>query len=213
MAAPSPLPSAPPGPPPIPAPLRLPTGSVRAILALTLCGTLWSLILREVTPPTILVESALLVVAFYFGVRSTAPVVPVQVAPKAAPTTRVRQPLFLPRGVIRTILAVGFLGVVAYLFYRGRSIEPPFVLILQVIMSYVIGYLFSAILLRRAQAGKGLGRGAAAVRNFISVAATGITVGVCWAIASETFYLVPDYLKNGLAWTIAFYFGSRLAPS
>jgi len=36
---------------------------------------------------------------------------------------------------------------------------------------------------------------------------------VCWAIASETFYLVPDYLKNGLAWTIAFYFGSRLAPS
>ena len=36
-------------------PLGLPVGSVRAILALLLSGTLWSMILRGLPPPTILI--------------------------------------------------------------------------------------------------------------------------------------------------------------
>lgn len=195
----------------IPPPLRLPTGSVRAILALTLCGTLWYLIFRAEAPPAVLVESALLVVAFYFGVRSSAPIVPAQDATGAEST--VRQPLFLPRGVIRGILAAGFLGVISYVFYRDGAIPQALLLVFQVVVSYLVGYAASTLILRRARTGKGFGRGASAARNVISVAAIGITAGVCGAIAIGRFDLVPDYFRNGLAWTIAFYFGSRLAPS
>jgi len=192
----------------VPAPLRLPTGSVRAILAITLCGTLWYLIFRGEVPSPILVESALLVVAFYFGVRSSAPIVPVQEG-----ADKVRQPLFLPRGVVRGILAAGFLVVIGYVFYRDGAIPQALLLVFQVVVSYLVGFAVSAVILRRARAGKGFGRGGAAARNVISVAAIGITAGVCAAIVIGRPELVPSYFENGLAWTIAFYFGSRLAPS
>jgi len=210
----APLSSSTPTPSPIsstiPPPLRLPTGSVRAILALTLCGTLWYLIFLGEPPPTIVVESALLVVAFYFGVRSSAPIVPVQ---EGAGADKVRQPLFLPRGAVRGILAAGFLGVIGYVFYRDGAIPQALLLVFQVVVSYLVGFAASAAILRRARAGKGFGKGSSAARNVISVAAIGITSGVCAAIAVGRFDLVPDYFRNGLAWTIAFYFGSRLAPS
>lgn len=183
---------------------------MRAILALTMCGTLWYLIFRAETPPVILLESALLVVAFYFGVRSSAPVVPVQ---EGTAADKVRQPLFLPRGAVRGILAGGFLGVIGYVFYRDRAIPEALLLVFQIILSYIVGYAASAAILRRARSGKGFGRGAAAARNFISVTAIAITAGVSGAIAIGRFDLVPDYFQNGLAWTTAFYFGSRLAPS
>ncbi len=118
--------------------------------------------------------------------------------------------MFLPRGSVRTVLALGFFGVMAYVAYRDGTIPQTLLLVFEIIASYVIGYVFSIILLRRARAGKGLSRRAAVVRNVISIATIGITAGVCWAIVAERFDLVPDYLENGLAWTVAFYFGSRL---
>ena len=122
-----------------------------------------------------------------------------------------RQPLYLPRGAVRSVLAVGFLGVIAYVAYRDGAMPQALVLILQVIVSYVVGYGFSLLLLRRARLGKELGRGARIARNFVSLAAIAITAGTSWAIATGRFDLVPDYVQNGLAWTIAFYFGSRLS--
>jgi len=195
----------------VPPPLRLPTGTVRAIIALILCGTLWYWTLRRtVDPPPVLVNSALLVVAFYFGVRSTPPATPGPSGGSLEAPAKTRHPLFLPRGSIRTVLALGFLGVMAYVAYRDGTIPQTLLLVFEIIASYVIGYVFSVILLRRARAGKGLSRRASAVRNVISLVAIGITAGVCWAIVAERFDLVPDVLENGLAWTVAFYFGSRL---
>ncbi|TLZ73597.1 MAG: hypothetical protein E6K10_00035, partial [Methanobacteriota archaeon] len=87
-------------PTPVRPPLALPVGSVRAILALVLCGSLWYLVLKDFSPLPVLVDSALLVVAFYFGVRSTAP----PSAPVVPTSVPVKQPLHLPRGTIRGIL-------------------------------------------------------------------------------------------------------------
>ena len=213
MAAPvTAKPSVPPVQTPLKPPLGLPAGSVRATLAIILSGSLWYVILRGGDPPQILVDSALLVVAFYFGVRSTAPVVPAVKPVSVLGEPKVRQPLYLPRGIVRTVLAVGFLGVIAYVAYRDGTMPQALVLILQVIVSYVIGYGISRVLLRRARLGKELSRGAWVARNAISVAAIGITAGASWAIVTGQFDLVPEYLRNGLAWTIAFYFGSRLGP-
>jgi len=213
MAAPvTAKPSVPPVQTPLKPPLGLPAGSVRATLAIILSGSLWYVILRGGDPPQILVDSALLVVAFYFGVRSTAPVVPAARPVSVQGGPKVRQPLYLPRGIVRTVLAVGFLGVIAYVAYRDGTMPQALILILQVIVSYVIGYGISRVLLRRARLGKELGRGARVARNAISLAAIGITAGASWAIVAGQFDLVPEYLRNGLAWTIAFYFGSRLGP-
>jgi hypothetical protein len=214
MAAPATAkPSVPPAQAPLKPPLGLPAGSVRATLALVLSATLWYTILRGLPPEAILVESALLVVAFYFGIRATAPVAPI-VKPGSAPeAAKVRHPLYLPHGVVRSILAAGFLGVIAYVVLRGGTIDPALVLILQVIVSYVIGYVISLVLLRRARAGKAFSRAARATRNVISLAAIGIAAGISWTIATEQFDLVPDYLRNGLAWTVAFYFGSRVSTA
>jgi hypothetical protein len=222
MAAPvTARPSVPPAQAPLRPPLGLPTGSVRATLALILSGSLWYAILQGIEPPAILIESALLVVAFYFGVRSTAPIVPATrtptpaapTAPEAATTPRVRQPLYVPRGVIRSILAAGFLGVIAYVAYRDGAIPQALVLILQVIASYAIGYAISFLLLRRARLGKELSRGARIARNAISLLVIGVTAGASWAIITGQFDAVPDYLQNGLAWTVAFYFGSRVSAA
>ena len=169
---------------------------------------MWYLIFRGEVAPPILVESALLVVAFYFGVRSSAPIVPVQEG-----AVKVRQPLYVPRGVVRGILAAGFLGVIGYVFYRDGAIPQALLLVFQVVVSYLVGFAVSTVILRRARAGKGFGRLAAAARNVISVAVIGITAGVCAAIVIGRPELIPSYFENGLAWTIAFYFGSRLAPS
>src|SRR2546426_610628 len=97
----------PPAPEPLPQPLGLPRHSVRATLALLLCGTLWYLALTERKIPDILWESGLLVVAFYFGVRSTAPAAPVATAATTADHVGGPQPLYLPRGSIRTVLLLG----------------------------------------------------------------------------------------------------------
>ncbi len=83
-----------PAPQKIPPPLGLPRHSVRATLALFLCGTLWYLTLTGEEIPNILWESVLLVVAFYFGVRSTAPTsaVPVATAGSVVDHAHVPQP-------------------------------------------------------------------------------------------------------------------------
>jgi len=197
---------------PVKPPLGLPAGSVRATLAVILSATLWTSILRGQAPEPILVDSALLVVAFYFGVRSTAPLVPAAAPAPAPEAPKVRQPLYLPRGWVRAILAGGFLVVIGYVVIRDGTMPQALVLILQVIVSYAIGWGISRVLLRRARLGKELGRGARVARNAMSVAAIGVTAGASWAILAGQFDLVPEYLRNGLAWTIAFYFGSRLGP-
>jgi hypothetical protein len=189
-----------------PQPLGLPAGSVRAIIALMLCGTLWFQVLRGEVIEDILVGSALLVVGFYFGVRSG-------MGPPIAPATAegTRQPLFLPRGSIRFVLLLGFFGVIAYMWFRGRGIPEAFLLILEVLASYIIGYIASAIVARRQMAGKKPSRALAIFRNVNAVAAMLLVGYLCGTLIFSWPRFYPEYTKNALAWIVAYYFGSRLA--
>jgi len=185
---------------------------VRAILALVLCGSLWYEVLRGVpTPPdAILLEASLLVVAFYFGVRSTAPV-STPVIPTAVPVTA---PLHLPRGTIRGILLFGFFVVIGYLWLRGRSLAQEFVLVLQVLFSYLIGFAFATILERRARLGRKPSTIVAVFRHinaFWAIVLTGYMCGVLlfgWVQLSEPY---AGLTRNSLAWVVAYYFGSRIS--
>jgi len=187
-------------------PLGLPPGSVRAVIALLLCGTLWFQVLTGSAIEDILVESALLVVGFYFGVRSG-------MGPPIAPaaTEGTKQPLFLPRGSIRFVLLLGFFGVIAYMWYRGRGIPEAFTLILEVLASYIIGYAASAIVARRMKAGKKPSKAVAVFRNANAIAATLLVGYLCGTLIFNWPRYFPEHAKNALAWIVAYYFGSRLA--
>jgi len=194
--------------PKYPAPLGLPQGSVRAILALLLCGSLWYQVLKDLPVTPIFLESSLLVVAFYFGVRSTAPA-SAPVIPTAIP---VKHPLGLPRGSVRGILLFGFFAVIAYLWLRGRDLAQEFVLILQVLASYLIGFAVASLIERRQRLGKKPSTVVSVFRNLNAVWAIVLTVYMCGVILSGWRDFYPQYTGNALAWIVAYYFGSRVSP-
>ena len=146
-------------------------------------------------------EGALLIVAFYFGVRGTA---------AEGARGRVKDPLYLPRGAVRTVLLLGFLGVAAYTWYVGRAIPDTLFLILQILASYVAGYLLSRLLARRLRAGAPVSRVFTWTRNLTSLTVLGVALFVCLAFVYDRPDLVPGVARNVLAWMTAFYFGSRL---
>ena len=208
---------APPVAPAVPPPLGLPPGSVRAILALVMSGTLWYMVLQDRIVPEILVEAVLLVVGFYFGVRQgTAPAlqpaatVPSPATTQSPATPPVKPPLRLPRGSVRVILLLGFFGTIAYMWNRGRGLPDAMILILQVLASYILGYMVSALVHRRRLAGLAANRVVVAFRNLNAVAVIGVTSYVCASFAVGWAPLFPEYTSNLLAWTVAYYFGSRL---
>ncbi len=208
----------------IPPPLGLPPGSVRAVLALIMCGSIWYLALNNLGIPTILVESVLLIVGFYFGARQgTAPAIrsAATAAPPpavsgavataaAAAAVKVKQPLHLPRGSVRVILLFGFFGVIVYGWYHGQALPGAFLLILQVMASYLIGYVASVIVHRRRMAGKPVIRAIVWFRNANAVAVMALVAYVCASFALAWPQLLAPYTDNLLAWTVAYYFGSRL---
>jgi len=205
----------PPGAPQkIPPPLGLPRHSVRATLALFLCGTLWYLTLTGGAIPIILWESVLLVVAFYFGVRSTAPTsaVPVATAGSVVDHAHVPQPLYLPRGAVRFVLLAGFFGIVGWEWFNHGRLPDQIILILQVLTSYVSGYILSSILIWRARRGGGPIRAVTWLRHLIAIGSLAIVATMCGSFVFGPPTWLPNIPENFLAWTVAFYFGSRLAP-
>ena len=191
---------------PAPPPLGLPPGSVRAALALILCGRVWYLVVKERPVPTILAESALFVVAFYFVVRSTTR------PPAAAPSQIVAQPLHLPRGAVRSILVLGFFGVIAVTWYLGRPVPQVLNFILQVLVSYLIGVAISAVVHRIRREGGAPSRAFVVFRNVNAVASLAVTSVICASILSGLPVSLPISTENFLAGTIAYYFGSRSSP-
>src|SRR5262249_30398950 len=95
---------------PVRQPLGPPTGSVRAVLALMVFGTIWAiLLLPEIQPgvrpvvaiPLYLYYLMFLILGHYFGMR----------AHHAATMPPQAPPLHLPRGSLRLLFVLGFAAV------------------------------------------------------------------------------------------------------
>src|SRR5687767_5451541 len=96
--------------PPVTPPLNLPVGSVRALITLSVLGTVWVLMLqgRKVGPE--MEDTLLLVLGYYFGARaagSRADALTVA----ADRESNAADPLYLPRGAIRVLIVLGFFAV------------------------------------------------------------------------------------------------------
>src|SRR5262249_58360615 len=92
--------------------LGLPSGSIRALLAILVFGTLWALLLVQpgAEIPDYLRDLLFIVMGHYFAARHRA-----SEAPEPGPP-----PLFLPRGSVRFLLIAGSIAVAALLFRRGQ---------------------------------------------------------------------------------------------
>ncbi len=187
-------------------PLGLPSGSVRALMALFLCGTLWYLLYLGRNPPSTLYDTAIVIIVFYFGFRSTAPS---EKADRVTLTTAPsKHPLYLPRGSIRTVLLIGFAAIAILMVQRNGSIPIALLDILTVIGSYVTGLLVHIALSSYAQAG--LQRRVLTLSNLIALVVLAITAFFCYGFIYGLPALVPQSTESVLTPLVAFYFGSRI---
>jgi hypothetical protein len=131
-------------------PLGLPAGSVRALLALMVFGTIWAiLLLPEVRPdvqpvaiPLYLYYLMFLILGHYFGMR----------AHHALTVPRPSPPLHLPRGSLRILFIIGFAAVLGWGFYHDPEFakhlvpaasEQPY------LIAVVLGAFFVGIIVGR----------------------------------------------------------------
>ena len=107
-------------------PLALPVGSVRALITLATLGSVWYHQFQGLAIPPVLGDTLLLVLGYYFGTRNAAtPAATVAGAdalagPAADRESNRKDPLFLPRGMIRVLIVVGFVAIGMKLFNEGN---------------------------------------------------------------------------------------------
>jgi hypothetical protein len=103
-------------------PLGLPAGSVRALLALMVLGLIWALLvlqdIRSINPPPIFLYYLMLLILGHFFAAHGHTI--------AGPGSAQPSPLHLPRGVVRTLLFLGFVGVFAWRYYQDRNLDKLF---------------------------------------------------------------------------------------
>jgi hypothetical protein len=211
----------PPAAPPQRHALGLPAGSIRALLALSVLGLMWLLVLRplpgqegtagQVKVPQVFVYLQLLMVlilAHFFAAHGGS----------IRPTAASRSPLGLPRGSVRFLLLAGYLGLIAYMWQTHNEYEIPertsFLLPVTLLISgFFLGHLLSAAV--RGLSGGVLPPAFQDVQAWIALLAL-IALGIILVVQvfiNPTLSLgeridLPT-VESALAALVGFYFGSR----
>ena len=196
----------------IPDPLRLPRGSVRGFIALTVTAT-YTYLLLEGAPgarvPAVLVNSVVVVIAFYFGSRAVGPppaspgAVPPTQAPHAPPKTR----------LVRILILAAILGLAGWSVRSSPSIDaipPDLRSVLLVLGGYVSGVVVSWLVHRRMTESPFRRRLTTIARDAIAVGALALTAYSCFALATGQATVFADRVVDALSLVVTFYFGSRV---
>lgn len=182
--------------------LGLPSGSIRALLAVIIFGGIWFwLCLRpEVEVPAFFRDLLFIIMGHYFASRTKG-------EPRIGPP-----PLWLPKGTIRTILVMGFIFTGAVLFYQHRIIQEGRLNHAGLTLILVSGFLGGVLLNKFTP--KHLPR---IVEDVRAIAA--LTAGVLLLLTVFGMVNVPDTglerfllkykVEDVLAALVGFYFGSR----
>lgn len=193
-------------------PLALPVGSVRALITLSSLGTVWYLQFTGTPMPPALAETLLLVLGYYFGTRNAASAAPAAAEAFAAPASGAREqnrrdPLFLPRGLIRLLIIVGFGAIGFHLFNDGRldpaNPPPEFALL--------AGFL-GAGLTRSGLAAAGR-RMAVRITNWLGHLLATATLFIVFGYCAVSALGIGDWVSDGTAalyaGVVGFYMGKR----
>jgi hypothetical protein len=128
-------------------PLGLPTGSVRALLTLIVVGVVVTKFARNGTPDLLWIETLLIAMAHYFTSRRFVALPPavMQRLEQEGVIEKERQPLYLPRNSIRTIIVGAFVGLAIYLYREKRLFEPSAIAMLSMVFAYLLGAIVGSI--------------------------------------------------------------------
>ena len=184
--------------------LGLPSGSVRALLALAVVGTVCGLLLQapERALPEHLESLLVVVLGHYFAARGQAPV-----DPAGGPG-----PLYLPRGSVRLLLVLGLLGVGVAVTRQGELQAHRGLFTLVLVFGFLLGLLLTRVAGWFQRRIRGHSRWFEDLRAILGLAAVGVLalhafLGVLPGPEQVSFGSLG--LEQGLAGLVGFYFGSR----
>jgi hypothetical protein len=197
--------------------LGLPSGSVRALLALLIFATAWGvLVLRPSQEvPDYLRDLLFIIMGHYFAARHRA-----DLADEAGPP-----PLFLPRGSVRLILVAGCVAVAVLLFRRGQLVameKNPGAVTLLLIGGFLLGVMLNAVATWWRERGHPTPRVVEDLRALISMVAAVALAVLVWnrvlllfpperldSLFAHWVHLGHYGPEHVLAAVVGFYFGSR----
>jgi hypothetical protein len=197
--------------------LGLPSGSVRALLAVGIFATTWGLLLFRPTQvvPDYLGDLLFIIMGHYFAVRNRA-------AQEREPGP---PPLYLPRGSVRLVLVIGCVAVAVLLHLRGQltSLDRnPGVVTLLLVGGFLLGVAVNAVTVWWLGEGHRPPRFVEDLRAILSLAAAILLIFLVWSRCFLPFPSVwidgflAEWIRLGrfgpehvLAAIVGFYFGSR----
>ena len=183
-----------------PEPLFLPRGSIRALVTILTALSSWILMLAGRDVPGYVLSLLLATISYYFAFRKQAGAAQTRILDSSG---TLQEPLFLPSGLIRFALVVGF-GVCAVALYRSNRLgEPPYLEFYAILLGLVAGYAFSKVLSTLEGSRLSL-----ALNHAKGVAVLAASICLCWVLlaGSQTDTAYGPLL---LSCFISFYFGSR----
>jgi len=187
---------------PMPEPLFLPKGSIRGGLTITLSAICWIMIWRNQYVPSYLLSLILTIIGYYFGFRQKMAAADSRIYD--ASTTPV-EPLFLPKGMIRTILITGFTVSAIVLSVQNRLTQFWVLEFYFIFLGLTIGHLIRKLTysFKRSYTYElyNHGKGMLVIMCAIALIATLLVP----EIADKIDPIIPLFLASG----ISFYFGSR----
>jgi len=180
-------------------PLRMPRGSVRSIITLTFCGTLWALIFLDREAPSFLLDTILIVFGYYFALQTVQSIKGVPVV-----TDRnTKEPLNMPKGSIRWVLVAGFIAMLVYSILTNGVLDRPYVSFYSVLGGIILGYVIfkvtSALEVETP----------AIIKHILAAFVLLVAALLCLSVVGGFHDDLPDYSIQGAITLTGFYFGSR----
>jgi len=128
-------------------PLGLPTGSVRALLTLIVLAVVVTRTVLRRSPDPLWIETLLIALAHYFTSRRFVSLTPAvrQRLEQEGVLAQERNPLYLPKNSIRTIIIGTFFGLGIYLYREPRLVTPEAVALLSMVFAYLLGAIVRSI--------------------------------------------------------------------
>lgn len=188
-------------------PLNLPVGSVRALITLAVLATVWAQLLRGREVGREMQDTLLLVLGYYFGARAVGAGARADTLTVAADREEnPRDPLYLPRGMIRLLIVLGF-GTVAWkLHERGALLaSPPPLLIL--VGTFLAGAIAKGLL---AWIGSALTGGLRdGLGHALALATLAVVVPYCGVEVAGLHASAPAWAAPTFLGVVGFYLGRR----
>jgi uncharacterized membrane protein (UPF0136 family) len=122
-------------------PLGLPTGSVRALLTLTVVAVVIHSVVRQHTLDIIWTETLLIALAWYFTSRRFVALPPavIERLQNEGVIEKESSPLYLPRHSIRFMLTAAFTCLGIWLYQQGRMFNAREFTLLLLVYSFILG--------------------------------------------------------------------------